>query len=131
MPFIALMTASAPVMRPGSGCFRPSRRRPRTPKRKKNIPNGIPLPFGARWCWRRREDIDSLTEPPAAEDPAPDETLQAVLALPDDYKLPVYLYYYEGYPTAEIAQMLGTANATIRSRLNRARHKLKLTLGGA
>lgn len=25
--------------------------------------------------WRRREDIDSLTEPPAAEDPAPDETL--------------------------------------------------------
>ena len=42
--------------------------------------------------WRRREDIDSLTEPPAAEDPAPDETLQAVLALPDDYKLPVYLY---------------------------------------
>ena len=71
------------------------------------------------------------TEPPAAEDPAPDETLQAVLALPDDYKLPVYLYYYEGYPTAEIAQMLGTANATIRSRLNRARHKLKLTLGGA
>ena len=81
--------------------------------------------------WRRREDIDSLTEPPAAEDPAPDETLQAVLALPDDYKLPVYLYYYEGYPTAEIAQMLGTATATIRSRLNRARHKLKLTLGGA
>ena len=55
----------------------------------------------------------------------------AVLALPDDYKLPVYLYYYEGYPTAEIAQMLGTAPATIRSRLNRARHKLKLTLGGA
>ena len=54
-----------------------------------------------------------------------------MLALPDDYKLPVYLYYYEGYPTAEIAQMLGTANATIRSRLNRARHKLKLTLGGA
>lgn len=78
--------------------------------------------------WRRRESIDSLTEPPTVEDPAPDETLQAVLALPEDYKLPVYLYYYEGYPTAQIAQMLNVAPATIRSRLNRARKKLKLAL---
>ena len=78
--------------------------------------------------WRRRESFDSLTEPPTVEDPAPDETLQAVLALPEDYKLPVYLYYYEGYPTADIARMLNVAPATIRSRLNRARKKLKLTL---
>ena len=54
----------------------------------------------------------------------------AVLALPEDYKLPVYLFYYEGYPTAEIARMLDVAPATVRSRLNRARKKLKLTLGG-
>lgn len=78
--------------------------------------------------WRRRESFDDLTEQPMAEDPAPDETLQAVLALPEEYKLPVYLYYYEGYPTADIAEMLGVAPATIRSRLNRARKKLKLTL---
>lgn len=64
------------------------------------------------------------------EDPVPDETLQAVLDLPEDYKLPVYLYYYEGYPTADIARMLKVAPATVRSRLNRARNKLKLTLGG-
>lgn len=80
--------------------------------------------------WRRREDLDTLSEQPTTEDAAPDETLQAVLALPDDYKLPVYLYYYEGYPTADIARMLKVAPATIRSRLNRARKKLKLTLGG-
>ena len=78
--------------------------------------------------WRKRESFDSLTEPPTVEDPVPDETLQAVLALPDDYKLPVYLYYYEGYPTADIARMLKVAPATIRSRLNRARKKLKLAL---
>ena len=71
-----------------------------------------------------------MAEPPAAEDTPPDETLEAVLALPEDYKLPVYLFYYEGYPTAEIARMLGVAPATVRSRLNRARKKLKLTLGG-
>lgn len=58
------------------------------------------------------------------------EALDAVLALPEDYKLPVYLFYYEGYPTAEIARMLDVAPATVRSRLNRARKKLKLTLGG-
>ena len=80
--------------------------------------------------WRRREDLDALSEQPTTEDAAPDETLQAVLALPDDYKLPVYLYYYEGYPTADIARMLKVAPATVRSRLNRARKKLKLTLGG-
>lgn len=80
--------------------------------------------------WRRREDFDALSEQPTMEDTAPDETLQAVLALPDDYKLPVYLYYYEGYPTADIARMLKVAPATVRSRLNRARKKLKLTLGG-
>ena len=80
--------------------------------------------------WRRREYLDALSEQPTTEDAAPDETLQAVLALPDDYKLPVYLYYYEGYPTADIARMLKVAPATVRSRLNRARKKLKLTLGG-
>ena len=80
--------------------------------------------------WRRREDLDTLNKQPTTEDAAPDETLQAVLALPDDYKLPVYLYYYEGYPTADIARMLKVAPATVRSRLNRARKKLKLTLGG-
>lgn len=71
-----------------------------------------------------------MAEPPAAADATPDETLEAVLALSEDYKLPVYLFYYEGYPTAEIARMLGVAPATVRSRLNRARKKLKLTLGG-
>lgn len=80
--------------------------------------------------WQRRTGLDDMAEPPAAADVTPDETLEAVLALLEDYKLPVYLFYYEGYPTAEIARMLGVAPATVRSRLNRARKKLKLTLGG-
>ncbi len=80
--------------------------------------------------WQRRTGLDDMAEPPASADATPDETLEAVLALPEDYKLPVYLFYYEGYPTAEIARLLGVAPATVRSRLNRARKKLKLTLGG-
>ena len=62
--------------------------------------------------WQRRTGLDDMAEPPAAADATPDETLEAVLALPEDYKLPVYLFYYEGYPTAEIARMLGVAPAT-------------------
>ena len=64
------------------------------------------------------------------EDVVTDETLPVVLALPEHYKLPVYLFYYEGYQTAEIARMLGTAPATIRARLNRARQQLKTALSG-
>ena len=64
------------------------------------------------------------------ETPEQEDLFQAVMNLPRKYRLPLYLYYYEGYPTADIARMLGVAPATVRSRLNRARKKLKLTLGG-
>ena len=81
--------------------------------------------------WRKRTcGLEACTQIPAPE--ATDGSLLEAVEQPaPHYRAVIYLYYYEGYPTAEIAQMLGTAPATIRSRLNRARHKLKLTLGGA
>lgn len=60
-----------------------------------------------------------------------DDTLDAVLRLPDAYKDVVYLYYYEGYKTGEIAQMLDEKPSTVRNRLVSARAMLKQTLGGA
>ena len=54
-----------------------------------------------------------------------DETLQAVMRLPDVYKDVVYLHYYEGRKTEEIARMLGAPPSTIRNRLRDARAKLK------
>lgn len=59
-----------------------------------------------------------------------DETLRAVLALPAKYKTCVYLHYYEGYRTAEIAQITGTPASTVRSHLSEARALLKTLLGG-
>ncbi len=53
---------------------------------------------------------------------------EAVSALPEPYRLPVYLYYYEGYATAEISKMLRVNHATLRTRLRVARIKLKLLL---
>ena len=49
----------------------------------------------------------------------------AVKALPVPYREAIHLFYYEGYSTAQIAQVLGQKEATVRSRLKRGREKLK------
>lgn len=59
-----------------------------------------------------------------------DETLEAVLALPDKYKDCIYMHYYEGYKTEEIARITGRQPSTVRSHLSEARALLKGTLGG-
>lgn len=50
---------------------------------------------------------------------------EAVKALPLPYREAVHLYYYEGYSTAQIAQILGQKETTVRSHLKRGREKLK------
>ena len=59
-----------------------------------------------------------------------DETLEAMSHLPMRFKECLYLYYYEGYKTAEIAQMLGIPSSTVRNRLRDARQMLKDLLEG-
>ena len=54
--------------------------------------------------------------------------LAAVGLLPPKYRAVIYLYYYEGYAAKEIAQMLGENPATVSTRLNRGRAKLKTML---
>jgi len=59
-----------------------------------------------------------------------DETLDAVLRLPQKYKAVIYLYYYEGYKSAEIAQMLHKPQSTVRNHLSEARLILRNSIGG-
>ena len=54
--------------------------------------------------------------------------LNAVMALPTKYRMILYLYYYEGYATAEIAEFLQVPNGTVRTRLARGREQLKKIL---
>ena len=54
----------------------------------------------------------------------------AVAGLPEKLRTVVHLYYAEGYSTEEIAPMLGISAATVRTRLYRARERLKTLLGG-
>lgn len=51
-----------------------------------------------------------------------------VMSLHKKYSIPTYLYYYEGYKTGEIAQMLHEKPSTIQTRLAKARQLLKLEL---
>ena len=50
---------------------------------------------------------------------------EAVKALPVHQREAVHLFYHEGYATAEIADLLGRREATVRSDLRRGRARLK------
>lgn len=52
----------------------------------------------------------------------------AVCELPETSRDVLHLYYYEGYSTQDIAQILGRKEATVRSDLKRARERLKAVL---
>ena len=53
---------------------------------------------------------------------------EAVKELPDTQRDVIHLFYEEGYQTAEIAEILGRKEATVRSDLKRARERLKTIL---
>jgi RNA polymerase sigma-70 factor (ECF subfamily) len=73
-----------------------------------------------------REDLPA----PDAENPEAsyNSVLDAVRALPENYRNAVYLHYYEGYTAAEIGQMLGAPANTVLSWLHRARAQLHTSL---
>jgi len=50
---------------------------------------------------------------------------EAVKSLPEKYREVVHLFYYEGYKTSEIAEILGENENTVRSNLSRGRKELK------
>lgn len=51
-----------------------------------------------------------------------------VLSLPQKYKIPIHLHYFEGYSIKEIASILATKESTIKTWLRRGREQLKLKL---
>ena len=81
-----------------------------------------------RLPWRKREE--PLWPSMAAEEgPEPSGVLEAVLALPEKYRLVVHLYYYEELSTAEIGRIIGRSEGAVRSRLFRAKRMLRDLLG--
>lgn len=56
------------------------------------------------------------------------EVLEAVLALPEKYRVPIYLHYYEGYTAPEIGNILKKNVNTVYTLLNRGKSMLKEAL---
>ena len=78
-----------------------------------------------RLAWRR---VGPLPDTLPAPGPEEREELEELFSLPPEDRAVIHLHYYEGYSTGEIAQMLGQRPGTVRSRLSRAREKLRKLL---
>lgn len=79
---------------------------------------------------RARRRVVPLEEAHPAP-PMPDSSvLDAVLALPEPYRIPIHLHYYEGYQVAEIARILDLRENTVKTRLFRGRALLRDALKG-
>lgn len=57
-----------------------------------------------------------------------DSCLPELYKLPEKDRLVVYLHYYEGYTSAEIAKMTQSTEMAVRARLKRSRAALKIIL---
>ncbi len=82
-----------------------------------------------KW-WRSNADIDDYQDLAMEDLQMDNPVMEAILALPRDHKTAVYMFYYEGYSTAEIARYENCSESTVRSRLFRARKQLLTMLGG-
>ena len=82
-----------------------------------------------RIAYNRLRRADELDEALAAEEREDLSFVwEAVKGLPVRDREVIHLFYYEGFSTGEIAQILGQKEATVRSRLMRGRGKLREVL---
>lgn len=90
---------------------------------------------GSAWFRHRAsaEGMDNMSE----EDSPADYTdeldnksavMQAVMRLPEKYRLVIHLFYFEDMPIADISKMTKIRENTVRSQLSRARDMLKSML---
>ena len=78
-----------------------------------------------RLAWRRVGPLPDTLPAPAMEER---EVLEELFALPPADRAVLHLYYYEGYTTDEVARITGQRPGTVRTRLSRAREKLRRLL---
>ena len=82
-----------------------------------------------RSYWRRnRTSWEDYMETLAFEEPEDGSLFEAVMRLPEKYRIVTHLFYYEEYSVAEIADLLQSREGTVKSQLSRGRTLLKTTL---
>lgn len=76
-------------------------------------------------AWNKRtQGLDSVVEMPAPKKEY-DYAFEYVSKLPKKYRVAIHLFYYEELSTEQIAQIMKTKPATVRSYLHRGREKLR------
>ena len=63
--------------------------------------------------WRKMEDIGEYADTLGFEEKSHLDLFRAVMNLDKKYRVPLLLFYYEGYSTAEIASILGIPEKTV------------------
>lgn len=79
----------------------------------------------------RTVSLDTLLDFPQEIREEHREVLEAVLSLPEKYRIPIYLHYYEGYTAPEIGDLLKKNVNTVYTLLNRGKSMLKEALEDA
>lgn len=75
--------------------------------------------------WRTRRASEETLLSLTWEQPEDGQLWDLILKLPEKERMVLYLYYYQGYSTLEMAQLMQAKPATVRTWLFRAREKLK------
>lgn len=85
-----------------------------------------------RSSWKRRRidaDLSQLTENEGNEENS--MVLEAVLSLPEKYRVVIYLHYYENYQIRDIARITAQSESAVAQQLSRGRKRLEKKLGGS
>ena len=72
------------------------------------------------------EEADRVAAPAVPDT----EIMDAMKYLPENYRISLYLFYYEDYSAAEIGKILGKPRNTVEQYLSRGRRKLRAQLTG-
>ena len=82
--------------------------------------------------WRRKTvPLEERPDPAVPfREPEENRVWSALSALAEDYRLPMYLFYFQELSTAEIAKALSLRPGTVRMRLSRGREMLREALKG-
>jgi RNA polymerase sigma-70 factor (ECF subfamily) len=75
-----------------------------------------------------RKNVVIEEDIPYFDQTADNELLKVVLTLPEKYRIPIHLFYYEDYSIKDIAAVLDLPESTVKIHLKRGRDKLSKIL---
>ncbi len=78
--------------------------------------------------WKKQVSLEALTRTISFATRRDSDLFLSVMALPEQYRTVLYLFYYEDLSVREIAELMDLSETAVTSRLSRARKRLKSDL---